>query len=426
MFTKRLINWTDIVQFTSSGVVVLDYPQIREAVTKRFKEIYGSDIDLSTGSADGIYVENYCLMINNIAQGLRQMYGNLDVRTASGIWLDILCALTNTHRKTATASTASIEVTLLDDNSYTLELNQYLSFVDKNGNEWRYTVRNANDIITFRPNETMSIIVKATELGPIRAEAGWIDKTLSTEHSFKVEQKKDAVQGSEQESDSELRARRNETSGSRGASISEGLAGTLIDLDGIDDVRIYDNNVASIAKDNTSLPKNTVYVILRKKENVTLTDRLIGSTIYENMTPGIPTVQTAITADSHSYVYSSVEGIANEQKVWWRQATAITPAISIELTLKENYASKNDSTANLIASNVIDYCNGLRLGEDIDLDELKQVVKNSDPLFMGKSTYSVKTLTIDGKSENYSNPDTYFNYTKFEFLDEAKTKIKIS
>ena len=84
------VDITDFIKITSAGVKIADYVQVRAALIKRYRSIYGSDIDVSTASADGIYITNLALIINNILQSVKTMYSNLDVNTANGVYLDHL------------------------------------------------------------------------------------------------------------------------------------------------------------------------------------------------------------------------------------------------------------------------------------------------------------------------------------------------
>lgn len=411
------VNWNEFVQFTASGVVIADFPAIRTALTTRFQEIYGEDIDLSSASADGVYVNTLALMINNILQSFKQYYDNLDVRSASGVYLDNLCALTNVRRKSATNSLASVELTL-DANETSNYVTKSITLADKNGNFW--TANSVEDMI-FEPGKPQTIIVESETPGPIVANAGWIDRLVNTDVVMLVRQAENAEIGTYNESDDELKVRRQEVLSGAGQTILESLSGALFDINGIEDVLIYNNDtIAPItSKDNTEIPPHCIYIVLRKNRYIDISDSLLGTTIYERMTPGIPTVESSVEDDNHTFEYTQyILGVPLndlKQKVSWKLAKAIKPTITITITPNNNFASQGDVTSYKIAKAVIDYMNKIHLGSNVELDELRQVVLYADPLFRNKSTYKILSVDIAG-SENteygkiLKNPDTYFEY----------------
>ena len=60
------INIANLIQYTAVGVRVATFAEIRNAVIERYKSVYGSDIDLSTATADGVFVNDLSLIISNI------------------------------------------------------------------------------------------------------------------------------------------------------------------------------------------------------------------------------------------------------------------------------------------------------------------------------------------------------------------------
>jgi uncharacterized phage protein gp47/JayE len=113
-------NYLDLISYGKQGIIVADYAKIREVLINRFKLIYGSDIDLSSTSADGQWIEEQSLFFNNILQMVKQFYANLDPRKASGEFLDIIASYTNVMRLPATRSNVSVLIEGLTPNiSYT-------------------------------------------------------------------------------------------------------------------------------------------------------------------------------------------------------------------------------------------------------------------------------------------------------------------
>jgi hypothetical protein len=98
MLQDREVPIDQFIKITAGGIVIADYDQVQSALVKRYKEIYGSDIDLANTTADGVFVNDLALIINNILQSFKTLYSNLDVNTASGVYLDSLCRLSNITR----------------------------------------------------------------------------------------------------------------------------------------------------------------------------------------------------------------------------------------------------------------------------------------------------------------------------------------
>ena len=396
----------NFVQFTANGLNVANFTEIRAALIERYKSVWGNDIDLSTGTADGEFVNETALIINNLIQALQIMYSNLDVRTANGTYLDALCALSNVVRRPATYSNASLEIE--NTGSSTITLTNPI-FIDQAGTEWNYTGE-----ITLTSQEVRQINVVCSEVGVIQAPAGWINSTLEN-LPITVTQSNPANVGSEVETDDELRARRNQSSGANGVTVLESLVGDLYNLSGIEDVEIYNNNTgaAITAKDGTSVDAHSIYVIIRKADGVVITDESIGSIIYEKLTPGIHSCDSTAAATNgiaknYTYVVKilGAQISMSQQEVYWKQAVPIHPQIQIEITPTSYFTSEELDN---VRKGLIEYLNKLQLTSDLTANAILVETMFLDPLFKGRATYTVGNITISSAT----NPDTYYNY-KFE------------
>lgn len=439
-YSNMTIEWTDLIKFTSEGIVVADYPQIRIALTNKFKQIYGDDIDVSTLSADGIYLETLSLMINNIMQNFKQLYANLDIRTASGTYLDMLCALSNVTRKAATASSTSLLLTLDSEETDNYVTTQ-IQFIDKSGKTW--TARNQDGIILV-PGVQTSVTVTCDELGPIRADAGWIDRTVESSPMINVVQSVAADLGSYTETDTELKARQHNSGNSIGQTVLESLAGALLQINGIEDVLIYNNdtgvnwpNESIGTHDGNAVQAHSIYVLIRKAPNISIADSVIGNIIYDKLTPGIRTNAytggTAKKGIAKSFLYT--EYIAGQpsnyqQYVYWKELIPVNPDIAIYIKKNMYFDSAasitNSETVKTIAQNVMNYVNNLHISELLQYKELEEIVKYSDPMFRGKNTFSVQKVAINSvDNTDYQNSDTYFNYTSFTASSENNDIVEI-
>lgn len=406
MFTNTDVDISEFIKITSAGVQIANFPQIRAALIERYKSVYGEDIDLSTASADGVFVNDLALIINNICMSIQTFYGNMDVDNASGIYLDNLCKLSNITRKPATYSNASL--TLTNENDFEVDVTNGMIFVDKSGTEWTYN----GPTITLAKNatETSTIIVECSTPGPVKAEAGWIDQTLEVTN-ITVNQTKAANIGSDEESDDELRNRRNQIAGAQGTTVVDSMIGSLLQISGIDDVLIYNNSTseAQNADDTTSIPAHSIYVILRKQAGVVISNETIGTLIYEKLTPGISTTQTSKTDASQSYTYipevfgSKVTDF--NQNVYWKQAIPTHDSITIKIT---PYAYFSKDEFQTIYERLCKYLNSLPLSTNVTEQNLIIQTVYADPQFKSKATYAVGTVTIPASASK--NADTYFDY----------------
>ena len=436
----------NLITLTKAGLSIAEYPQIREALIQRFKEIYGSDIDVSTTSADGIYIETMSLMINNLMQVIKMLYSELDIRTATGVYLDALCSLSGIYRKDSTFSRAVLLLTNTGIEKIEITPTSPLIFSDKNGNEWRTIVEVGQNIILESEIQT-AVIVQSVIPGPLVAPKGWINQTLSAEYSLNIVQEEDAELGSYEESDAELRQRRNQSISAQGISVLESMVGALLNITGIDDVKVYNNDSVNVitANDGTLVNPHNVYVIIRKRKNISVNDNTIGTLIYEKLTPGIGTVLSNPkfndTGISKNYKYTQyILGVPYEnesllQNIYWKEAKPLNSdnlVITIKIKIKaREFATNEGYTVNLISDAIKEYLNELSISEEFSDIDLINTVNDADPLFRGQKTFICQSVDLSTTVENgplskNEDDDNIVNYfARDTFFDTTSMKVNV-
>ena len=402
-----MANINELIRLTNGGISIAPFTEIRSALIDRYKSIYGSDIDLDTGSADGIFVNDLALIINNILQTINTMYANLDVDSASGVYLDILCALSNVTRKPATKSNTYLTLTYNGDSNLTLTA-QDLVFVDKSGLEW-----NATKDQTFIPGQTVSVMVECSQEGPVQAPVGWIYQLIDASIPMTIKQENPANIGNIAEQDGELRARRDQSSGAAGVTTLGALTGALLNVSGVKDVKVLNNNTGTdiSLSDGSTLLAHSVYVIIRVDDGITIPDSTIGTIIYEKLTPGIGTCECEdlnSTAKQYKYV-AEVNDIYQEisdQYVYWKQVGPINPTITLTM-LPLSYFSTDEFDS--IASSMMDHLNNLPINQATSANDLLVNSIYADPTFKGQPTYTVVSCAASSYTNNYM----YYKYTKY-------------
>lgn len=497
------VGINNLIQITANGIVTAEYVDIKDTIVAMYKNVYGSDIDIDPRTADGVFIENVCLIIYNILQCYSLMYSNLNPQSATGIYLDIIGALTNVTRKQATKSRVSVRIKNVQQKDVTINVggNETFKLIDKSGQSWTviggpYTLigKETWENNPKYPNyEGEAVIAECDAYGAITAPAHYVEKTMTVNGRFVVSQPDAGETGTNRESDAEFRARRNNVLSATSTTVIEGLVSALGQINGIDDVVIMNNSTdssisttdlnacsesssASISEDSNlitvtdkdgsqiSIYPHAVYILSKYLKYVTISNQLIGSTIYRLMTPGVSTthgfVKQESTADSSiinetlNYIYHTenrgsesknvVTGythgynnrIANidlDQYVYWKECVPVAPTITIKITPREYFSGYNDddidsstnatSTPQKIIDNVISYCNGLQIGTNLSVFDIQNKVYYSDPLYRNSSTFAINSITIDNQqqidplssetsSSNiiYKNPLTYYGY----------------
>ena len=399
MLQNRNVAIDSFIQFTANGLSIADYDQVQAALIAKYKEVYGYDIDLSNTTADGIFVNNLALIINNILQSFKTLYNNLNINTASGVYLDTLCRLSNVTRLQATKSTAQLSIT----STVNTKLYNGTIFIDTTGNEWVYS---GNDIDITANSSAVPITVTCTEFGPIKADENSITQTLEATY-LTVKQPAPANVGRNIESDSELRARRDQSNGAQGNTVLESLVGALLEVTGIDDVQIINNNTNTVytSDDTTSVQAHSVYIIIRQSQNVVIDNSTIGNIIYNKMTAGISTTKfTGTNGTAGEYSVSLVPSISDiTNTVYWKNATPIHPTITVKINKGRNYTP---NTTQNIGNAILNYLNNIKLSNVVSANDIMIAATYAD----STAAYTINSVDV---SQALNNDNTYYYYTKF-------------
>ena len=466
--TDYQYSYNELSKVTANGIEVALFPQIRDAIANRMREIYGSDIDLSSATADGQYINMESLILNNIYTCLLSVQSNVNPFTASGKYLDILCSLTNVRRKAKSQSVANVYVKYIGT---TLNYKPTsISLLDVNGIEWQWindtdlnnepmTYFNTGDVmlLEFTPVEEDGSQFGIPLYGPIQAygdsmpdkftniPAGidWDD--LANHHGdiyqtvtfgeFLCYQDTDAMPGNEEENDTSLRLRRFSFLGANGVTTQAGLESALLNLPFIDDVYVLNNvsGAAYTAGDSTSVANHNVYIVLRYKEGFTddalaNLDNQIGNLIYSKLTPGVNTQETSVATSGakRSLEINLTAGVNAE--VSWRYANTDTihPQIVITFAYTDKYVAGSGSpyaespTEAAIHSTLDNFFNKIRLNETLLASSIQSTMLSADPKANGISTFFPTACTIGGAS--YKAPTLcYYKYTTYTWAYSSGT-----
>ena len=465
----------NLITIDSNGITIPTFVQIKDSLVEQYKSIWGSDIDTDQTTADGEFIQDEANMIYNIMLALNKLQTQLNANTATGTMLDTCCAFSGVTRQEATASYVDMYVKYIGKDTAGVGFHpnggsgsnniQKIVLVDKNKKTWTWSESKTSDgefITKFVVDEIYQLRFTCDELGPNAAEAGnityddntgdpiliigqetgFIYQTIdSIIYPFAVWQKSDAVIGQNRESDQSLRSRRLSTRSDYGVSTLSGLKGSLEDLVGIDEAKIYNNNSTTdfTSEDGTKIPAHSVYICLRYSENDILSgeaidalDENIGKTIYNKLTPGVMTAQTIcknISPIDRSYSYKLLSNVSAID-VRWKLCYPIS-FDHIEITYKKLNDYNKDICEDEIKRNCKVYARSLSISDDLSIFNLLGYLNNNITQINNKIPY----ICLEGKIyiDNETtvnileNNDNYFNLDKILVLPTSESSwVKVS
>lgn len=268
--------------FDETGLQTATRQEILADLETAFREIYGNDILLDSSTPDGQWLNILAQKGVDIRGLLMQLYNSFNPDNAQGAVLDQRCAINNVFRKAGTFTTVSVNITTdraltldgLDDNYNNPDATGY-TIQDNEGN--KFILVNTQNLSTG----TTACLFRAETLGNVVV----LPNTITTPVTIvlgvtSVNNPGSAVSiGVDEETDAQLRLRRRQSVAVSSFGYLNGLQGALLQLDGVNDAKVYENYTSSTDANGT--PAHCIWVVM---DGGSTED--IANTIYSKKAPG--------------------------------------------------------------------------------------------------------------------------------------------
>lgn len=260
-----------MIEFTNDGLRVQTYQEIFDELAAAYRTIYGPDINLDPDSPDGQRVGIEAKARLDLQTFALNLYNQLDPDLSAGEMLNKVIKFAGISRRPATRS--QVDVTITIDRDLTLAAGYTVE--DDLGQKWI----TADDRNLLTGANTVTLV--AEEFGAIEADAGTITEPVTVVIGVvSVTNPSAATVGRNEETDAELRIRRNLSLENPATSTVGGLYSALGNLTGVTDLKVYENT--SDTTDATlNLAAHSIWCIV---EGGTIAD--IVETIVKNKTGG--------------------------------------------------------------------------------------------------------------------------------------------
>jgi len=257
--------------FTTDGLTIQTYQEIYDELVTGYQAAYGPDINVDPDSPDGQRIGIEAKARLDAQAFIQALYSQMDPDFAAGEWLNTVIKWAGLSRRPASQS--SVDVTITTDRDLTLPAGYTVN--DDLDQSW---VLSSATACTTGAN---AITLLAENFGAVEADAGTVtDPATVVLGVVSVTNAAAAAVGLEEETDPELRIRRNASLASPATSTVGGLYTALSSVAGVSDVAIYENDTNSYDA-GLDLDRHTIWCIVEGGE---ISD--IVETIAKNKTGG--------------------------------------------------------------------------------------------------------------------------------------------
>lgn len=214
------------------------------------------DIDpnwnLDPSSPDGLKLASDAEIFANLDELAQKAYNSKDPNKATGVDLNVICALTGTTRSQGTPST--VELTLTGVNGTVIPAGKLVESPTE-GSQWSID----NDVTIS--GGTTTVTATCTENGATAASIKTITRIVDTVGGWQaVSNPEVATLGTDRQSDALLRAVRRRSVSRPGNNQLDSMVGELFAVDGVRRVRVYENYTD--VTDSNGLPRHSISPII--------------------------------------------------------------------------------------------------------------------------------------------------------------------
>ena len=370
-------------QLTSTGLHIDTLEDRLDRVVGLLRAAISPTLDLSTDQPSGQFVKILTEHVQEVVELLQELHSSIDPEQATGAALDALCSITGTYRKAATKGTVTL--TLTATGACTVSAGSVVAVTGDPDNRW---VTDAD--VVFAAAGSQSVSATAATAGRISAPAGTITTIVTPVTGWSaVTNPSDASEGRNQETDTELRLRREQEITQSGAASLDSIRAAVLALDDVEECVVYEN--ATWHVDGAGRPPHSIEVLFWSAltgASLTALEASIAAEIFAEKAAGIQAVGTTLATVQ--------DDAGNSHTVGMTLATAIKPTVEVWLFPGSNYAG--DAA---VQEALVDWGDeNLQIAEDIYHSALIAVV-------MGvQGVENVTSLKIGGAAATYSIGET--------------------
>lgn len=349
-----------------NGIHIPSYPEVLEDLKNEFRAVYGPDIYLEPDSQEGAICAVFALRQYDCYTLAASVYNAHSPATAQGVGLSSVVKTNGIRRQSASRSQVDLR---LVGQAGTVIRNGIAT--DDAGQRWLLP-----EAVTIPVSGEAFANALAENLGEVRAAPGEIKNIATPTRGWQaVINPESARPGAPVETDATLRSRQSISTALPSLSIFDGTAGAVPSLPGVSRSRGYENDTDQY--DEHGIPPHSISFVVEGGDT-----QAIGDILAIKKGPGCGTYGTTRvdTRDKH--------GTPNIIRFF--RPVVVDVSVLIRVKPLPGYLA---ATGARIRAGVVDYLNGLRIGDGILLSKLYTPINAAEPE-AGRRTFDVAALTI--------------------------------
>lgn len=345
----------------ANGLTVNTQAELLAYFTTAFQTIYGADINLGSDTPDGQLINIFIQAILDNEDLLTQIYSQFDPDNAIGVTLDQRVAINGIQRQAGTFTVTNVTlVTSQSLNLYGLDqdVQPIYTVSDSEGNQWQLIttelgISPGTSVFAFQAaNPGAVLTVPNTIIIPVTIVLGVTSINNPTTYT---------TLGINEETDAELRVRRQKSVSLASQGYLQGLLAALENLNGLTFAAVFENNTNATNADG--VPSHSIWVIVAG----TAAAADIANAIYTKRNAGCGMF------GSQSYVITQVDGSPFE--VFWDNVVSQNLFIKFTATSLDGINAPN--IAAIRSGLVTSFVPGV--GSQVNVNELSTLVQDIDP-----------------------------------------------
>lgn len=266
-----------------------------------FKEIYGVDINIDQNSPDGQLINIFAQSGIDIRELITGVYNSYNPDRAIGVQLDERVLINNITRKGGTYTIQPIVI--VTDRTVSL-VGLDADFNNQEGEGYTVQDNAGNEFILIDSDTliagTHTLNFRARNIGLVETTVGTITTPVTVVLGVvSVNNASGALEvGEDQETDAQLRVRRSYSTSLNASAYLNGLLGTVLNIDGVSDAKLYENYTGSVDADG--IPAHGFWLIAEGGANTDIADAIYKKKSYGSNMKGDVSVEI-ITASGQSF-----------------------------------------------------------------------------------------------------------------------------